>query len=214
MDPDNMARPAYPYSAITARREGSVVLRASVEKTGKTTDLTVVEGEPTFAKPSLAAVRKWRFHPAIVEGQPVETTYKVEVRFVLATQEAIPRVTLMSPREAAWPSDNETADLRPNPPESAVYSSKKSGVIPPRVTYFPEPEFPRKARKAKGNGIVGIRLIVGTDGVPSNLRVKCSSAPDLTESAVRAVSAWRFQPGTKDGNPMMVEITVEVSFHK
>lgn len=81
-DPDHMVRPQYPSEALEAGREGSVVLRVAVDGTGKMTELTVVKGEPVFAKASIAAVRKWRFHPVLVEARSVETIYKVEVIFV------------------------------------------------------------------------------------------------------------------------------------
>jgi outer membrane biosynthesis protein TonB len=35
----------------------------------------------------------------------------------------------------------------------------------------------------------------------------------LDEKAVEALRMWRFQPGTKDGHPVAVEISVEVNFH-
>jgi outer membrane biosynthesis protein TonB len=31
--------------------------------------------------------------------------------------------------------------------------------------------------------------------------------------AVKAVSAWKFRPAEKDGNPVPVAINVEVNFH-
>jgi TonB family protein len=34
----------------------------------------------------------------------------------------------------------------------------------------------------------------------------------LDEQAVTARKKWRFQPGTKDGKPVAVEVTVEMSF--
>jgi TonB family protein len=34
----------------------------------------------------------------------------------------------------------------------------------------------------------------------------------LDEKAIAAVSTWRFQPGTLDGQPVAVEVNVEVTF--
>jgi TPR repeat protein len=35
----------------------------------------------------------------------------------------------------------------------------------------------------------------------------------LDESAMEAVSKWRFRPATKDGNPVSIHATVDVTFH-
>jgi TPR repeat protein len=35
----------------------------------------------------------------------------------------------------------------------------------------------------------------------------------LDEQAIEAVSNWRFEPATKDGTPVAVQINVEVNFH-
>jgi TonB family protein len=34
----------------------------------------------------------------------------------------------------------------------------------------------------------------------------------LDQKAIEAVQQWRFQPATKDGRPVAVQISVEVSF--
>lgn len=83
----------------------------------------------------------------------------------------------------------------------------------PKQVYAPEPEFSEKARKAGEQGTVTLSLIVGTDGKPRDVTVSCSSAPDLNENAVDAVRSWKFEPGTKHGKPVMIEISVEVQFY-
>ena len=87
------------------------------------------------------------------------------------------------------------------------------GVAPPRVIYQPEPEFSEEARKAKYQGVCTLGLIVGVDGRPTNIRVLNSLGMGLDEKAIEAVKNWRFEPATKDGHPVRVEIAVEVDFH-
>ena len=55
-------------------------------------------------------------------------------------------------------------------------------------------------------------LVVGADGLPHNLRVARSLGMGLDEKALDAVRLWRFQPATLNGQPVAVEINVEVSF--
>jgi TonB family protein len=87
------------------------------------------------------------------------------------------------------------------------------GVRAPRPIFSPEPEFSEEARKNKWQGNVVLRVIVGSDGKTHEVAVLHSLGMGLDEKAVEAVRAWRFEPGTKDGAPVPVEINVEVNFH-
>lgn len=86
------------------------------------------------------------------------------------------------------------------------------GIVGPKPIYSPNPEFSEKTRHAKEQGTVTVSLIVGNDGQPRQVRVACSSVPDLSENAIETVKTWRFEPGTKGGKPIAVEIAVEVDF--
>lgn len=87
------------------------------------------------------------------------------------------------------------------------------GVTPPRVTYQPNPEFSEQARAAKYQGTCVLKLIVGADGLPRDIKVINLIGMGLDEKAVEAVQKWRFNPALKDGEPVAVEVAVEVDFH-
>lgn len=86
------------------------------------------------------------------------------------------------------------------------------GVHPPKVIYKVDPEFSEEARKNKWQGIVILKVIIGKDGKPEDIKVQRSLGMGLDEKAVAAVKQWRFDPGTKDGQPVPVEVSMEVSF--
>ena len=86
------------------------------------------------------------------------------------------------------------------------------GVSPPRTIYAPDPEYSEEARRAKFQGTVVLWMIVGPDGRPRDLRVLRSVGMGLDEKALAAVHTWRFEPARKDGQPVAVQINVEVSF--
>ena len=88
-----------------------------------------------------------------------------------------------------------------------------SGVKPPRVISSPEPAFSEKARDAGYQGVSTLSLVVGADGRPRDIKVTNPLGMGLDEKAVKAVSRWKFQPATKDGNPVAAQIAVEVDFH-
>jgi TonB family protein len=86
------------------------------------------------------------------------------------------------------------------------------GVSAPKILYRIEPEFSEEARKNKWQGVVVLRVIIGTDGKAHNINVQRSLGMGLDEKAVEAVRQWRFDPGHKDGQPVPVEVSFEVSF--
>lgn len=86
------------------------------------------------------------------------------------------------------------------------------GVSAPRVLYQPDPEYSEEARKAKYQGTVVLWVVVGPDGRPKEVRVQRSLGLGLDEKAMEAVKLWKFEPARKDGNPVAVQINVEVNF--
>lgn len=86
------------------------------------------------------------------------------------------------------------------------------GVSAPRVTFSPDPEYSEEARKAKYQGTVVLWVVIGPDGRPHEIRVQRSLGLGLDEKALEAVRQWKFEPARKDGQPVAVQINVEVNF--
>jgi len=64
--------PTYPPRAAARGIEGYVVVEYTVDETGSTTDVRVVESSTTlFEAAAIESVRKFRYEPRIVNGQPV-----------------------------------------------------------------------------------------------------------------------------------------------
>jgi periplasmic protein TonB len=86
------------------------------------------------------------------------------------------------------------------------------GVLAPRPLSTPDPQYTDQARKAKVEGTCVLGMIVGPDGKPHDIRVQRGIGMGLDQKAIEAVQQWRFDPATKDGHPVAVQISVEVSF--
>jgi len=86
------------------------------------------------------------------------------------------------------------------------------GVSAPRPIYRPDPEYSEEGRRNKWQGTVLLQIIVGVDGKAHDIKVAHSLGMGLDEKAVETVRQWRFEPGTKDGKPVPVQVGVEVNF--
>jgi TonB family protein len=95
------------------------------------------------------------------------------------------------------------------------FSPGKNGVGFPSCMYCPVPEYTAEAMKAKFQGSVVLQLIVGPDGLASNIQILKSPGLGLDEKAIEAVRSWRFKPASAtNGRPVAVAIPVEVTFRK
>jgi TonB family protein len=83
----------------------------------------------------------------------------------------------------------------------------------PKLIHYVEPEFSAKSKEAFVEGTVKISVVVTPEGVPSNYRVLSGLNAAEDRTAVEALKQWRFQPGTKSGQPVNVRVTVEIDFH-
>jgi periplasmic protein TonB len=86
------------------------------------------------------------------------------------------------------------------------------GVSAPKALYAPDPEYSEEARKAKYQGTVVLWVVVGPDGRPRDIKVQRTLGMGLDEKAMEAVRTWKFEPARLNGNPVAVQINVEVNF--
>lgn len=87
-----------------------------------------------------------------------------------------------------------------------------NGVSAPHALYDPDPEYSDEARRAKYQGNVILSLVVDASGHVRDIRVARSVGMGLDEKAIEAVQKWKFAPGMKDGQPVAVQVSVEVNF--
>jgi TonB family protein len=85
---------------------------------------------------------------------------------------------------------------------SKVYKIGGS-VSAPRATQSPPPEYSNEARDAKYQGTCVLGLIVGTDGLPRDVKGIRRLGLGLDEKAVEAVKQWKFKPAMKDADPLL-----------
>jgi protein TonB len=75
--------PIYPQIAKEARISGTVVIQATISKTGTIINSHALSGPAGLRQAALDAVRSWRYRPYQLNGEPVEVETTVSVVFNL-----------------------------------------------------------------------------------------------------------------------------------
>ncbi|NZA26042.1 energy transducer TonB [Luteimonas sp. SJ-92] len=75
--------PRYPSAALRRGESGEVLLRVEVAADGRARAVEVVRSSSSRAldRAAVAAVRRWRFQPALHDGRPVAGTVQVPIDF-------------------------------------------------------------------------------------------------------------------------------------
>ena len=80
----NRAKPDYTDAARKAHINGVVIVEAVVNKQGEVEQVKVLKGLPMgLSEEAVEAVKKWRFHPGTLNGEPVEVIFNLTVNFTL-----------------------------------------------------------------------------------------------------------------------------------
>ncbi|MBZ2180242.1 MAG: TonB family protein [Acidobacteriota bacterium] len=86
------------------------------------------------------------------------------------------------------------------------------GVQGPQVKEKVSPKYSEEARANRVQGTVMIQMVVNEQGHSTDLQVIGPLGFGLDEEALAAVARWKFKPGSKDGVPRPVLVTVQVNF--
>jgi TonB family protein len=68
---------------------GAVTLEATIARDGNVRAVKVLGGNPLLAEAARQAVMRWRYRPATLNGQPIESTREIKVAF--EGQKSVPR---------------------------------------------------------------------------------------------------------------------------
>lgn len=78
------SQPKYTKIARKAGIQGSVVVQAIINKQGDLTNVVVLEGLPMgLAENAVKTVKRWKFMPATLDGEPVEMVFRLAIGFYL-----------------------------------------------------------------------------------------------------------------------------------
>jgi TonB family protein len=102
----------------------------------------------------------------------------------------------------------------PAQPEKIYKPGQDTGVTLPRVVREVKPEYTPAAMRARIQGTVWLTTIVLANGDVGDVTVAKSLDAEhgLDQQAIDATRQWKFEPGTREGKPVSVEVTIEMTF--
>jgi TonB family protein len=118
--------------------------------------------------------------------------------------------------DCVQPESQGSASATKPKPEKVYHIG--GGVTIPRVIQSSQPQLDEQqvkqmnvGKKVK-TGSTMLKIIVGEDGTVRNATVLESFDHDLDAKAIEVVKQWKFEPATKKGVPVAVELGVKVDF--
>jgi TonB family protein len=76
-------QPVYPRSALQMHIEGAVQLMATVTKNGDISEVKTLSGDTQLAHAATDAVKRWKYKPYLLNGEPVDIQTQITVNFKL-----------------------------------------------------------------------------------------------------------------------------------
>ena len=89
-----------------------------------------------------------------------------------------------------------------------------NGVTLPVVVAEVKPDYTAEAKAARIQGNVVLDTVVLADGHVGDVQVARSldTVYGLDQQAINAAKQWTFKPGTKDGKPVAVRVSIQLTF--
>lgn len=97
-------------------------------------------------------------------------------------------------------------------PESKA-ERRAERVTLPRIVKQVDPLFPEMERARHHGGRVAIACTIDDKGTPREPYVQASAGAVFDKAAMEAVRQYRFKPAMKHGEPMLLDMIVEIDFH-
>jgi len=113
-------------------------------------------------------------------------------------------------------ADHQKDEHKPeNKPENAEDNVYEVGgeVKSPKLVHYVEPAFSPRSKEAYVEGTVKLSTIVTKAGDATNPQVLSGLNAEEDRTAIEALRQWKFEPGTRNGRPVNVRVTVEINFH-
>lgn len=185
---------------VTIGFDGAVVASRVVSVNGA--EITPPE---VFAQAAKNIVTLWRYRPAERDGCPVSVMATVVMSFGLDDSRPLFYSRTLPERERGFVPGSV----------SRVYTTDGDGLQNPRLLEETTPRYTPAAQGQQIEGEVWLDAVVLPDGTVGDIHVTKSldMKYGLDGAAVIAAKQWRFDPGTRDGEPVAVQVGIALEFY-
>lgn len=187
---------------------GDVAVAVQIDENGRLTDhLVTAYTHPRFAESAVAALKKWRFEPAFVNGEPRSAT--VDLTFLFETRGmVVVNMTVSSYVEM------RNMQLRPTANSYSVCRLSELDAIPTPAKVV-TPLYPLEAAQKQESGTVTVFFYIDEQGkvrMPAVSRESSEQHEMLAAAALQAVTQWEFEPPMSRGQPVLVAARQDFNF--
>ncbi|HEU0300236.1 MAG TPA: energy transducer TonB [Longimicrobium sp.] len=188
-------REHYPRALRSTGTRAEVRVRFAVDPRGDPRHALVVQSsDPRFDAPTLDALRRLRFQPARMDGEPVWAWMEVPVE---------------------WTDPEESAPVMGDGQEGYEMSAVTDLPRVRNALAFQQAlvrEYPPALRGAGVRAVVHARFRVEPDGTITNPSILRASAPGFEEATLRVVQTLTFTPARLNGRPVRVWMELPIQW--
>jgi TonB family protein len=118
-------------------------------------------------------------------------------------------------KQVPKPQGQVEVSVRPLKPDLAKLKSmglQASDVEAPIALAKSAPSYPEDALKARMQGDVALRCVIGTDGAVNDCQITRSLSPECDGAAVAAAEKWLYTPTKLKGQAVSAYLTIHVKY--
>jgi TonB family protein len=189
-------------------KSGAASVAIAVDDRGQLTDyLVTAYTDPAFADSAVAALKKWKFEPAMIRGNArnskADLTFKFQVEGVVVVS-----ISALS--------DSEIIQYKLAPMSNAFSACTLAQLDRiPTPTKIVNPVYPGQLARSSRGGRVSVEFYIDETGrvrMPSVSRETIEANEELAAVAVAAVGQWQFDPPLSKGRPVLVLAQQDFTF--
>ena len=215
--PDSRPQPVFPEKAAIAGQSGKVEIEVYVDEQGDVKKSKILLEDPTdlgFAEEVQIMVRRWKFTPAMREGQPLAVWTTLAFDFVYGIggtadfDRDIIQVAYIPEREVL---ERLAREAVPSPDSLVMFE------VPPQPLPWPacpQPEFPEAAKARGQQGKVVIQVYTDSQGNVRRWKIVREEPAGLGFGfeVLKIIPKWKFTPAIQQGKPVGVWIAIPFNF--
>jgi TonB family protein len=190
-------------------REGEVRVSVQVDETGKLTDhLVTAYTHPLLADSAVTALKKWRYEPAWVRGEPRSATVDLVFQFESRGM-VIVDLTVSSYVQL------RDLHLRPGAYSYGARTLRDLDRIPTPTKVVQPAYSQERAQQQQEPVVITVEFYIDEQGrvrLPAVSRQTSEEHAEFAAAAVNAVSEWEFEPPLSRGQPVLVAARQDFNF--